>query len=109
MPCKHCRNSFADLSQASSNARPEPPIRHLGILEEATCGSHIQLAVCPASVDEERDGEHGLGIGREVARGYETKLRVCGNGLLDALEAEFASDGEIVESGAELIACCDKL
>lgn len=57
--------------RALGPVRPEEPIRHTTILEEATRDVEVELPIGPAAVDEEVDREDGLGISADIAQSDE--------------------------------------
>lgn len=77
----------------------------MAVLEETACYSHVKRkGLRDASVDEESDREHRLGVCGVVARRYEAEIWVRGDGVLDALEAELGGDGKVVGAGPKFIA-----
>jgi len=74
-----------ESGQPCANVGSEKAVGHPAILVESPRNVDIEIARGVAPVDEERDGEDGIGVGREVSRGDEGKLWIGGDGVLDAL------------------------
>jgi hypothetical protein len=90
--------------KGNGSVRPKEAIWETAILEESPCNVHVELQALIATVDEKCDGEDGLGVCGEVSGRDEAELGIGGDGILDSLEPEFCSHGEVVETGTELVA-----
>jgi len=102
-------DAFSNAIECDRTVGPEEPVWETAVLEESSCNVHVELKAVIASVDEEHDGEYGLGVCGEVSRRDEAELGIGGDGILDSLEAEFGGHREVVETGTELVAKCSEL
>jgi hypothetical protein len=105
-----------DIIDAASNGvesnggvGPEEPVWEPTVLEESSCNVHVELKAVITAVNEEHQGEYGLGVCGEVSGRDEAELGIGGDRVLDSLEAEFGGHREVVETGAKLVAKCGEL
>ena len=97
-------DTASDDVKGNGCVRPKEAIWETAVLEESPGDVHVELQALIATVDEEHKGEDGLSVCGEVSGRDEAELGIGGDGILDSLEAEFCSHGEVVETGTELVA-----
>ena len=72
-------DTFSNDINGNGCVGPKEPIWETAVLEESSCNVHVELPVFIATVDEEFNGEYGLGVcGEDSGRG-EAELGIGGD------------------------------
>ena len=105
-------DACTNFVQPPRRARAPEARRHARGFEEPARDGGVEPRARRARappVDEERDGEDGLGVRGVVARRDEAEVRVACDRVVDARDAQRAGGGEVVRAAAVFLACSNKL